>query len=131
MLLTPTYHAFHMYRPFQGARRVPAAVQGAPEYRQAGKSIPKVSATAAVGSDGKLYLALVNTHPRDAETVRVEGSKPFTKASGRMLTGASLDAHNTFAEPNRVRPTTVELTAAKGSVEVALAPRSILVVALE
>jgi alpha-N-arabinofuranosidase len=131
MLLTPTYHAFHLYRPFQGARHVPAAVRGAADYRHGGRAIPKISATAALSSDGKLYVGLVNTHPRDAEQVRIDRSRPITKASGRMLTGASVDAHNTFAEPNRVRPTTVELTAAKGSLELALPPRSILVLALD
>ena len=131
MLLTPTYHAFHLYRPFQGARRVPAVVRGGPDYRQGAQGIPKISATAGLGSDGKLYLGLINTHPRDAEQIRIDRSSPITKASGRMLTGASLDAHNTFAEPNRVHPTTVELTGSKGSLEVALPPRSILVLALE
>jgi len=131
MLVTPTYHAFHLYRPFQGARRIPASVRGGSDYRLGGKAIPKLSVTAAVGSDGKLYLGLVNTHPKDAEQVRVERSKPITKASGRMLTGASLDAHNTFAEPNRVRPTNVEFTAAKGTLDVAVPPRSIVVLALE
>jgi alpha-L-arabinofuranosidase len=131
MLLTPTYHAFHLYRPFQGARHIPAAVRGAPEYRQGAQAIPKISATAGLGSDGKLYLALVNTHPRDGEQVRVDGSRPITRAIGRMLAGSSLDAHNTFAEPNRVRPTAVELAGAKGSLEVTLPARSILVVALE
>jgi alpha-N-arabinofuranosidase len=131
MLLTPTYHAFHMYRPFQGARHVPAAVRGAADYRHGSQGIPKISATAAAGSDGKLYVGLVNAHPRDGEQVRIERSRPISKASGRMLTGATLDAHNTFAEPNRVRPTSVELIGSKGSLEVALPPRSILVVAIE
>lgn len=131
MLLTPTYHAFHLYRPFQGARAVPAVVRGAPEYRHGGQSIAKISATAALGADGKLYLGLVNTHPRDSEQVRVEGATPITRASGRMLTGASLDAHNTFDEPNRVRPTAIEVPGAKGSVDISLPPRSIVVVALE
>jgi alpha-L-arabinofuranosidase len=131
MLLTPTYHAFHLYRPFQGARHVPAVVRGAPDYRHGERGIPKISATAALGNDGKLYLGLVNTHPRESEQVHIDRSKPITKASGRMLTGASLDAHNTFAEPNRVRPTTVELTGAKGSLAVTLPPRSIFVLALD
>jgi alpha-N-arabinofuranosidase len=131
MLLTPTYHAFHMYRPFQGARQIPTVVRGAPNYQQGGRSIPKISTTAALGADGKLYVALVNTHPREAEKIRIDRSSPITKASGRMLTGSSLDAHNTFAEPNRVRPTPIELTGSKGSLEVELAPRSIVVLALE
>jgi alpha-N-arabinofuranosidase len=74
---------------------------------------------------------LVNTHPRDAEAVRVDGSMPITKASGRLLTGSSLDAHNTFAEPNRVSPTPVELTGSDGSVAITLPPRSIVVLALD
>jgi alpha-N-arabinofuranosidase len=131
MLLTPTYHAFHLYRPFQGARSISATVQGAPDYRQGGRGIPKISVTAGLGADGKLYVGLVNTHPRDGEKVRLERSSPITKGSGRMLTGASLDAHNTFAEPNRVRPTSVELTATKGTLEIALPPRSIVVLAVE
>jgi len=131
MLLTPTYHAFHLYRPFQGARHVPAQVQGAPDYRHGTQSIPKISATAALGKDGKLYLGLVNTHPRDAETVRVESSKPIAKASGRLLTGGSLDAHNTFADPGRVHPTPLDLSGSNGKLEIALPPRSIAVVSLE
>jgi alpha-L-arabinofuranosidase len=131
MLLTPTYHAFHLYRPFQGARHVPASVRGAPEYRQGTQTIPKISATAAVGKDGKLYLGLINTHPREAEQVHVDSAKPIAKASGRMLTGSSLDAHNTFAEPNRVHPTAVELTGSKGGVDITLPPRSIVVLALD
>ncbi len=131
MVLTPTYHAFHLYRPFQGARFVPATVQGAPAYRQGGQSVPKVSATAARGTDGKLYVGLINTHPRDAEVVRVDGAQPITRGSGRMLTGASTDAHNTFAQPNSVKPTPVELSGANGKLEVPLPPRSIVVLRLE
>lgn len=131
MLLTPTYHAFHLYRPFQGARRVAALVRGAPNYAQAGKRIPKLSATAARGKDGKLYLGLVNAHPRDAERVRVDASTPIFGASGRLLTGDALDAHNTFAEPNRVRPTPIEIEGTGGHLELELPPKSILVVALE
>jgi alpha-L-arabinofuranosidase len=131
MLLTPTYHAFHLYRPFQGANHIPAVVQGAPEYRQGGQGIPKVSVTAGRGRDGKLYVGLVNAHPRDGEKVRVVRSTPISKAVGRILTGSSIDAHNTFAEPNRVQPTPLELTGSNGSLEVSLPPRSIAVLALE
>jgi alpha-L-arabinofuranosidase len=131
MVLTPTYHAFHMYRPFQGASHVPAVVQGVPAYRHAGQSIPKISATAARGSDGKLYLGLVNTHPREGELVRVDGSTVITSASGRMLTGASIDAHNTFTEPNRVQPTPIELAGSNGKLEISLPPRSIVVLRLD
>jgi alpha-N-arabinofuranosidase len=131
MLLTPTYHAFHMYRPFQGARHVPSVVRGAPDYRQGQRTIPKISATAALGSDGKLLVGLVNTHPREGEPVHVAGAKPIAKASGQLLTASSLDAHNTFDEPSLVHPIAVELTASKGGLDIVLPPKSILVLALE
>ena len=63
--------------------------------------------------------------------MRVEISKPIAKASGRLLTGGSLDAHNTFADPDRVHPTPLELTGSNGKLEIALPPRSIAVVSLE
>ena len=115
----------------QGARRVPAVVRGAPDYRQGAQSIPKISATAAVGRDGKLYLGLVNTHPRDAEKIRVDNSRPLSRASGRLLTGNSLDAHNTFDDPKQVSPTAIELSGSQGSVELTLPPRSIMVLGLD
>jgi alpha-N-arabinofuranosidase len=131
MLRTPTYHAFHLYRPFQGARRVPTVVRGAPEIGQGGERIPKISTTAARGTDGKLYLGLINTHPRDSERVVVNAAGPIKQARGRLLTGEVIDAHNTFAEPNRVHPTPVQLQGVNGQLEIALPPRSVMVVALE
>ncbi len=131
MLLTPTYHAFHMYRPFQGARHVRAQLRDVPDYRVGNRRIPKVSATAGIGKDGKLYLGLINTHPSQAERVQVSAARSLAKASGRLLSGSALDAHNTFAAPNQIRPTPVELTGSGGQLQVELPPRSVLVVALE
>ncbi len=131
MLRTPTYHAFHMYRPFQGARSVPAAVQGAPRYQQKSEWIEKVSASAAIGKDGKLYVGLINTHPKEAERVVVAAAKPIGKAVGRSLSGATLDAHNTFAAPNQVKPVPVEFKGDGGRVAIDLPPKSIMVLALE
>src|SRR6185437_407836 len=58
MLLTPTYHVFHMYVPFQCATPYPATVSG-PHYVEGKYDLPMVDASAARGTDGKLYLALV------------------------------------------------------------------------
>src|SRR5687768_15942971 len=46
MTLTPTYHAFHMYIPFQGATYLPAEIQ-TPEYSLGNDSVPAVSVSAA------------------------------------------------------------------------------------
>jgi len=104
MLLTPTYHVFEMYRPFQNATSLTADLKTS-DYGPAGKSIPAVSASAARTTNGSLALALVNadaTNPARV-TVRIDGTKT-SKVSARILTSAAMDAHNTFDAPDTVRP---------------------------
>jgi len=132
MVLTPTYHAFALYTPFQDATSLPAALSGNPEYALAGKSLPAVSASAARGKDGKLYLALVNVHPREAQTVKlaVQGAAA-TRAVGQVLSAEAMDAENTFAKPDAVKPKAYEAQAKDGALSLPLPPKSIVVVALE
>src|SRR5499427_9005335 len=62
MVLTPTYHVFDMYVPFQGSTSLLSTVS-TPEYSNGEFRLPAVHASAARGADGKLYLALVNVDP--------------------------------------------------------------------
>ena len=132
MVLTPTYHAFALYAPFQDATTLPATLSGNPEYALAGKSLPTVSASAARGKDGKLYLALINVNPREAQTVKlsVQGAAA-TRAVGRVLTAEAIDSENTFAKPEAVKPQAYEAQAKDGALSLPLPPKSIVVVALE
>ena len=100
MVLTPTYHVFDLYQPFMEATPYKATVSNA-AYAYGDTKLPLVDVSAARGKDGKLYLAIVNTDPHRAVTVRtgLAGS-----ASGRILAGATMDAHNSFANPNAVHP---------------------------
>ncbi len=68
MILTPTYHAFKMYVPFQDATALPLKLSNVPDYKLGEMSVPAVSATAAKAKDGHVYLALVNANPNKAET---------------------------------------------------------------
>jgi alpha-N-arabinofuranosidase len=97
MVLTPTYHVFDMYQAFMGAVPYPAAVS-TPNYKE---GLPMVDVSAARGKDGKLVLAIVNTDPGHA--VQVVTNLTGT-AHGRILSDFAMDAHNTFADPNRVHP---------------------------
>jgi len=102
MLLTPTYHVFEMYRPFQGATLLPADLK-TPQYTLGAESIPAVSVSAARGADGALVLALVNSDPGRPARVTAGGvtAKRFT---ARVLTTPEMNAHNTFDKPNTVQP---------------------------
>ena len=79
-----------------------------------------------------MHLSLVNLDPKAAATVeaRIEGQTPRS-VSGRVLTAPAMDAHNTFAAPNRVQPTAFTGATLQGPVlKAALPPRSVVVLAL-
>jgi alpha-N-arabinofuranosidase len=111
MLLTPTYHVFDMYQPFQGATLLPAELS-APEYKLGDVSIPSLSVSSARGADGKIVLSLVNTDPNKPArvTVRIAGASAGV-LSARVLTTPAMNTHNTFEKPDTVAP--VAFTAGK------------------
>jgi alpha-N-arabinofuranosidase len=130
MVLTPTYHVFKMYVPFQDAVSVPVKVANNPLYTFGSVAIPAVSVSAARAKDGKLYLALANTNPRETADVDVSGTSAKA-ASGTVLTAAAMDAHNTFATPNAVAPAPFAAQATNGKLVLHLPAKSIAVVALQ
>ncbi|QGZ38553.1 alpha-N-arabinofuranosidase [Pseudoduganella flava] len=132
MLLTPTYHAFRMYVPFQDATSLPVAVKNNGKYSVGNASVPQVSASAARGKDGKLYVALVNTDPNKATDVTVNvGGAGAGKLTGQLLTATAMDAHNTFAQPEAVKPTAFNAQASGGKLTVKLPAKSVVVAAVE
>ena len=131
MVLTPTYHAFRMHVPFQSATTLPVTLEGNPRYTVGGVAIPMLSASAARGKDGKLYLSLVTTnqHERVVVSVALAGAVARS-ASGSMLTAAAMDAHNDFAAPRTVVPAPFRADAEGGKLAITLPPKSVAVVAL-
>lgn len=101
MALTPTYHAFMMYRPFQGAISLPLAIE-APAYG----ALRAVDGSAARDADGRIHVALVNIDPHRPVDVSVALERgQARRVSGQVLTAPTMDAHNSFDAPDMVRPT--------------------------
>src|SRR5205814_10346037 len=105
MVLTPTYHAFHMFRPFQDATFLPTDLQ-APRYTLGNTSISAISVSAARMANGSIVVALVNVDPGKAVplSVALPGATPRA-VRGEILTAAAMDAHNTFDNPEAIHPT--------------------------
>lgn len=129
MILTPTYHAFEMYIPFQDSTFVPLELGEMPQYVHGDLSVPHVHATAALTGEGNLVIGLVNLHSKDAIDVAAE-LKGFGAggATGRVLTGDDIDAHNTFEQPEVVKPVSLAVEANEDMVRVSLPPRSVSVI---
>ena len=131
MTLTPTYHVFHMYIPFQGATFLPADVR-APTYKFANNRVPSVTVSAARDTQGNIQLALVNLDPnREARvTTKLRGASA-QGASGRVLTAAAMDAHNTVDSPEAVKPAVINGTREGDSLILQLPPKSVSVVRVQ
>ncbi len=132
MVLTPTYYTFQMYVPFQDARSLPLAIKDNTSYTLGATTIPGVSASAALARDGKVYLALVNTDPHKAVDVAVDvaGAK-VNAAAGKVLTSATMDAHNTFRNPQVIKPAAFSARAEGGKLSIKVPAKAVMVVALE
>lgn len=132
MILTPTYHVFKMYVPFQDATSLPLELKDVPKYTLGKASVPAVSATAARAKDGKIYLALVNANPHSAETVDINlAGVKINSVSGQVLTAKAMDAHNTFAAPTAIQPEAYSAKTTNGKLSLALPAKSVVVVAVE
>jgi alpha-N-arabinofuranosidase len=132
MVLTPTYHVFDMYRPFQEATALAVDLQ-APRYRFGTHDLPAVDVAAVRATDGRIHVALVNLDPnRPAEVqVRLEGAAG-RRVSGRVLTGEAMDAHNTFDRPDVVAPQPFSGARLRdGTLQVALPAKSVVMLALD
>ena len=131
MVLTPTYHAFEMYMPFQDATFLPTEIT-TPNYSLGPNTVPAVSVTAARDTEGKLVYALVNLDPnREAlVTTRINGTTA-TGASGRVLTSKAMDAHNTPDAPDVIAPVKISATRAKDGIVLRLPAKSLTVVRIQ
>lgn len=132
MILTPTYHAFKMYVPFQDATALPLKLSNVPQYKLGEFAIPAVSATAAKAKDGSVYLALVNANPNKAETTQINlDGIQINSVSGQLLTADAMDSHNTFAKPDTIKPTAFSAKGKNGKLSLDLPAKSILVVKVQ
>jgi len=127
MVLTPTYHVYRMYVPFQDARFVPVKF-AAGEYVRGAVSMPKLDAMAARDAQGHLWLSLVNIDPEAPASIHLSGYK---SASGDVLTAPKVDSVNTFDAPAIVAPKPVSVKGKAGGLTLELPARSVTVVRLD
>jgi alpha-N-arabinofuranosidase len=131
MVLTPTYHVFQMYVPFQDATFVPVTFD-AGTYTQGSVTLPRVDAIAAKDAAGKVWMAVTNVDPNRPATITatVAGFTPRS-AAGQTLTAPRVDSVNTFEAPGTVAPKPVAATVQGGTVTLTVEPKSVTVIGLQ
>ena len=130
MLLTPTYHVFRMYVPFQDATFVPVSFD-AGTYTQGDIRLPRVDAIAARDKVGKLWVAVTNVDPEKPLDLDLNLPGISAKgATGETLTAPQVDSVNTFAAPNVVTPKAANVRLQNGKLVLQAAPKSVTVISI-
>jgi alpha-N-arabinofuranosidase len=134
MALTPTYHVFELYTVHHDAVLLPLTFEGAqPRYEYQGQSIPAVSGSASRDKEGRIHITLTNLDPNRGRTVSGEiTGAHVSRVSGRVLTAAAMNAHNTFDQPTAVQPAPFSGARVSGDkITVDLPPKSVVLVELQ
>src|SRR5690606_19219299 len=104
MILTPTYHVFEMYKVHQDAEKVSLDINSE-AFKEEDKEMPQVTSSASKMDDGTLNITLCNVDRTNAADLAVDlRGIDVNQITGRVLTANEMDAHNTFDNPDNVKP---------------------------
>lgn len=131
MVLTPTYHAFAMYKPYMDGTVLPVELKS-PWYNKDQYVMPAVSASAVRGKDGVVHVGLVNLDPNRPATVTANlTGVSATGVGGRVLTAPAINSLNSFDAPNTVAPAQFSgASVAGGRLTATLPPKSVVMLDL-
>ncbi|MCM3164160.1 alpha-N-arabinofuranosidase [Metabacillus litoralis] len=133
MILTPTYHVFDMYKVHQDATllSVDAAVG---KYKYNGQEVDQVSVSASQDKNGKVNISLYNIDHKESASLSLQlrGLKEeVSSITGTILTADTIDAHNTFEQPEVVAPAEfTQFTVSNGQLDVTLPPMSVVLLTI-
>jgi alpha-L-arabinofuranosidase len=134
MILTPTYHVFDMYQVHHDAALLPTTTIEDGSYEHGGRSIPAISSSASRDEEGRMHVTIANMDPNRARKVQLKfrGAAVAGVSTGRVLTADAMQAHNTFDEPEAVKPEPFDGTEVSGNtLSVQMPSKSVVVLELE
>lgn len=103
MILTPTYHVFHMYRHHQGAQLLDSELSGTETAGAGENSVPALQESVSMQEDGTVIVTIANMSVEKSYPVDlVFMEKKPESAEARILTN-EMHAKNTFEEPDVVK----------------------------
>ena len=126
---TPNYHVFGMYAAHQGGQSIRAEFS-APEihYDRDGKpaSFWSLNGSASI-KENVITLTVVHpelTRPMDAQ-IALHGTR-ISHVAATALTAGDMHAHNTFDDPDAVKPSSLSVDVSGGLIAVSLPPASVV-----
>lgn len=131
MIVTPTYDVYQMYTVHHDATMLPVQVS-AEDYVYHSYKMPSLNASASRDSSGVIHISIANLDPSHTRSVPVElHGVQIGQVTGTILKGDSVQAHNTFDQPEAVRIASFNgFRVVDGRLQVEMPPASVVVLAL-
>ncbi|OOM75151.1 alpha-N-arabinofuranosidase [Clostridium sp. BL-8] len=104
MILTPTYHVFNMYKNHQESTMVESYIETKNIGIEKENMVPNLQESTSMDEEGKINITINNlsvSENYDIEGIIVDREVKTVKAN--ILTN-KMEAHNTFDEPENVKP---------------------------
>ncbi len=132
MILTPTYHVMEMYNVHQDALMIPVTVTSN-NFAMGEKKLKAISASASKDKNGNIHISLVNIDAQNEQEITIAlGDIPAKSVTGRILRSQKLQDHNSFGDPDKVKPSIFTTAIVNGdSATVKLPPFSVVVLTLK
>jgi alpha-N-arabinofuranosidase len=131
MLLTPTYHAFEMYKVHMDAKLLDCHMT-CEDCSFEDITLPSASVSASRKND-VVSITMCNLDPSQSQDVqiRLRGDQLSRVVDARVLGAMAYDQCNTFDEPELVMPIVLDVTLNDGRLTCVLPPHSVAVVTLQ
>lgn len=114
MVLTPTYHIFHMYRHHQNADLLGSWIADDEQIGSGGYQVPSLQESASIDENGIITVTLANLSAKDSYPVELALMEhTITGIEANILTG-KMNAYNSFDEPEMVKEEVFEEVTVNG-----------------
>jgi alpha-N-arabinofuranosidase len=134
ILLTPTYHVFDMYQVHQDAVLLETRVEDEAGYVHNGERLPQINVSASRDETDTVHISLCNLDPKATAEVKLFFSEvnAIGQVSGQILTAGDMTSHNTFSQPDNLKPAPFQSFSKAGqTLTAALAPMSVVVLSAQ
>lgn len=115
MIVTPTYHVMEMYNVHQDALMLPVTV-ASNKYILEKDMLDAISVSASKDKSGTVHISLTNIDAHNEQEVNIDLRGISGKSvTGRILRSDKLQDHNTFENPEKIKPTVFTNATIKGN----------------
>jgi alpha-N-arabinofuranosidase len=132
MILTPTYHVMEMYTVHQDATYLPINLKST-NYEFGNDKLPAVSVSASRDKAGLVHLSVANIDMNKSQEITIDVSNyKASNVTGRILSSAKVQDHNTFQNPSKIKPAVYNDASLNGNnLTLKLPPFSVVVLELK